>query len=95
MGVYRYTFTPTVSFKEVEASLVLAVLGVESLHGEMQVQLDAGHALDEDKRQIVIDASTEVGRDLNRLFIGFVSREFGEDCFHVERLACEAAPVAA
>ena len=34
----------------------------------------------------MIDAGTPVGRDLNRLFVGFVGREFGADAFTVERI---------
>ena len=71
---------------EIEATLVLAIVAAESLHGEAQVRLDAGHAFDADRRICVIDARSEVGRDLNRLFIGFVQREFGEDAFQVERV---------
>ena len=95
MGIYRYSFASSVQFEDVEASLVLAVIAVEGLHGESQVQLDAGHALDADKRQIVIDATTQVGRDLNRMFIGFVTREFGENAFEVERVDAPAVAVAA
>jgi hypothetical protein len=85
--VYRYAFTETVPIEDIEASLVLAVMATESLHGQAQVRLDAGHALDGDKHRLVIDAGTLVGRDLNRLFLGFVSREFGEDAFRVDRIA--------
>ena len=83
---FRYSFAPSVPFEEVEASFVLAIMAVESLHGQTQVRLDAAHAADAAKRTCVIDASTPVGRDLNRLFIGFISREFGEDSFQVERV---------
>lgn len=82
--VYRYRFTAAVPFDEVESSLILAILSTESLHGETQVRLDAAHALDADKRVCVIDAQTTVGRDLNRLFLGFIRREFGEHAFRVE-----------
>ena len=85
--VYRYTFSPTVSFEDVEGTLVLALMAAESLHGQSQVRLDSGHATDAAKRRCVIDASTRVGSDLNRLFIGFASREFGPDAFQVERIA--------
>lgn len=85
--VYRYKFAPTVPFEEAESSLVLAIMAAESLHGQTQVRLDAAHAVDADKRSCVIDASTPVGRDLNRLFIGFIGREFGQDSFDVERVA--------
>jgi hypothetical protein len=84
--VYRYSFAPLVPFEEVAASLLLAIMGVEGLHGDAQVRLDAGHALDAEKRACVIDACTPVGRDLNRLFVGFLRREFGDDAFTVSRV---------
>ena len=84
--LYRYTFTPEVSIEDVEASVVLAVMATESLHGETQTRLDAAHYLDSIKRACVIDAGTSVGQDLNRLFTGFIGREFGPDAFTVERV---------
>jgi hypothetical protein len=84
--VYKYVFDPSVDIADVEASLLLALLAAEALHGEAQVRLDAAHFLEPAKRACVIDAGTPVGRDFNRLFIGFVRREFGADAFHVERL---------
>ena len=84
--LYRYAFTADVPIEEVEASLLLAVMATESLHGETQTRLDAAHFLDPAKRACVIDAGTQVGRDLNRLFTGFLAREFGEDAFRVERV---------
>jgi hypothetical protein len=85
--LYRYNFTSDVPLEEIEASLLLAVLATESLHGESQVRLDAAHYLDPAKRACVIDAGTPVGRDLNRLFVGFIGREFGPDSFRVDRVA--------
>ena len=85
-SVYRYAFTSDVPIEEIEASLLLAIWGCETLHGEAQTRLDAAHFLDPAMRACVIDAGTPVGRDLNRLFIGFVSREFGPDSFDVERI---------
>ena len=82
---YRYKFAAEVQMDDVEASLVLAILATESLHGEAQVRLDAGHFLDRDQRTCVIDAATEVGRDFNRLFMGFLRREFGSGSFTVAR----------
>ena len=70
---YRYKFAAEVQMDDVEASLVLAILATESLHGEAQVRLDAGHFLDREQRTCVIDAATEVGRDFNRLFMGFLA----------------------
>jgi len=84
--LYRYTFMPVVPIEEVEASLLLAVFATESLHGETQTRLDVAHFLDPAKRACIIDAGTPVGRDLNRLFSGFIGREFGPDAFSVERV---------
>lgn len=91
--VYRFVFCEDVSLEEVESSLVLAILGTESLHGESQTRLDAAHYFDSDARACVIEAGTEVGRTLNRLFVGFIRREFGEDAYSVERVS--PRPVAA
>ena len=77
--------------EEIEASLVLAIMATESLHGQSDVRLDAAHAFDAAKRTCVIDADTVVGRDLNRLFVGFLSREFGEDTFQVEHVATDVS----
>jgi hypothetical protein len=97
-AVYRYRFLGPVPIEEVEVSLLLAVLGTESLHGESQTRLDAAHAFDAEQRRCVIEATTPVGRDLNRLFVGFLRREFGEEAFQVERLQAmprsDAAPTA-
>jgi hypothetical protein len=84
--LYRYSFEPDVPPEDIESSLLLAILATESLHGEAQVRLDAGHVFDPTKRVCVIDANTPVGRDFNLIFVGFLRREFGEDAFRVERV---------
>src|SRR5262245_15148480 len=84
--VYRYTFRADVPPEDLEASLLLARFAVEGLHGEAQVRLDAAHGLDAGRRACAIDATTAVGRDLNRVFVNFVRREFGEGAFRVERV---------
>ena len=85
---YRYVFSENVLLEDVEASLVLALFAVESLHGEAQVRLDAAHTLDRQGRACVIDAGCPVGKDLNRVFVGFLRREFAPKEFQVERV-CE------
>jgi len=92
---YCYHFPEAAPMEEIELTFLLAAFGVESLHGEVQTRLHAGHALDCEQRTCVIDASTPVGRDLNRLFAGFLRREFGDGCFTVERLASARTDLAA
>ena len=82
---YRYRIEGSVPIGEVEITLLLSIIAVESLHGESQARLDAGHTFDADARAVVIDAATAVGRDLNRLFAGFLVKEFGPNSFTVER----------
>jgi hypothetical protein len=91
---YRYDFSADVPMEDVEASLVLAILGVEALHGEAQVKLSAAHYFDADECLCVIDASDAVGQDLNRLFAGYARREFGPEAFRVKRLDGVSAPAA-
>lgn len=85
--VYRYQFQNDVTGEDIEAALLLAVWGCESLHGESQTRLDAAHYFDAGERTCVIDARTEVGIDFNRLFVGFVSRELGPDAFRVKGMS--------
>src|SRR5262245_31194637 len=86
---YRYSFSADVPTEEIEATLVLALLAAESLHGEARVPLDAAHAFDAGRRICEIEAGTAVGHDLNRLFVGFVDREFGPDAFRVQRIRAD------
>jgi hypothetical protein len=92
--LYRYTFKSDVPIEEIEGSLLLAIFATESLHGEAQVRLDAGHYLDPIRRACVVEAGTAVGKDLARIFTGFLRREFA-DGFTVERLEATPMPAAA
>ena len=83
--VYRYEFEPAIETDEVEATLALAIVGTEALHGETATQLGASHYFDTGKRVCVVDADGEAGRDFNSLFVGFLRREFGPTAFHVRR----------
>lgn len=87
--LYKYTFDPQTPPEEIEAVLVLAIFGAESLHGESQVRLDAAHYLDVEGRALVIDGATAVGVDLNKLICGFAAGEFGDGGFRVERVGAE------
>jgi len=85
-NLYRYEFDETASTEDIESALLLAIWGCEALHGEAETRLDASHYLDPTKRALVVDASTPVGRDLNRLFTGFIGHELGPDAFAIEHV---------
>jgi hypothetical protein len=83
--VYRYALPAAAAAGDLEDTLALAVLACQALHGEAQVRLDAAYEFDARKRTCSIDASSAVGRDLNRLFAGLLAREFGPGAFEVVR----------
>jgi hypothetical protein len=74
----RFAFDASVPMTEVEATLRLALLAVESLHGEDRVRLDARVTLDRATRTCIINAASEVGRTLALVFGGYIRREFGD-----------------
>ena len=53
--VYRFEFVHRVDIDEVEQTLALSILAVGCLQGEAAVRLDAGYAIDRDRRVIVVD----------------------------------------
>ncbi len=92
--VHRYSFEPSVPAEEIENTLALAVFAAEGLHGQSRVRLDASYRFDPEKHACVIDAGSDVGRDICRMFTGFAIREFGETAFSVQRAAKSADAVA-
>ena len=90
--VYHYQFLPDIPAREIEETLNLAVLTAECLHGQSRVRLDVSYCIDPDRRTCVIDAGDDVGRDIVRIFTGFVIREFGEEAFKVSRMETTIKP---
>src|SRR4051794_1539904 len=88
---YEFRLGADVPVNEARDTLRLAVLAAEAVHGESDVAIDGAHHLDPKSRVCRIDAATPVGRDLARLFSGFLSREFGAHAFRVERVGAVRA----
>jgi len=85
-GVYRFDFDPVVPPIEAELTLHLALIAVEGLHGEAKVRMDASYHVDEPRRAIFVDGTTDVGDSLVRVFTRFLTREFGDAAFRVRRV---------
>ena len=79
--IYQYTFDEAVPFNEIEESMFLATMAVESLHGRSSLRLDSAFTMDSHKQPVAVDASTTVGRDIARVFTGYLTRQFGEELF--------------
>lgn len=80
---YRYRFDEGVDLHQAEETLLLSILATEGLYGEARGRMDAGYAVDQSIRVIVVDASTDVGQAVNSIFTAFLLREFGGRAFHV------------
>lgn len=91
----RYQFDSGVPRPEVEGTLLLAVLAVAALVGESAVQIDARYTLDHDRGICLIDAGTETGRSIAKVFTGLATQEFGADAFVVERVVVPVSSPAA
>jgi len=89
---YRFEMDESVLLSEVEMTLHLAMLAVEGLHGQASVRLEGRYRLDEPGRALLVDASTEVGKSLVRVFTGLLIRELGEDAFSVRRVSDPEPP---
>jgi len=83
--VYRFTFGPQIEPDEAESRLVLAALNTENVYGETAMRLDASFRFDKRSRICEVDGRTEIGQHIARLFTAYLSQEFGDSSFTVER----------
>jgi len=88
-GIYRFRFDPDVPMAEVHESLKLAIFAAEGLHGAARVRLDFAYCADDAKRSLVLDARAEAGMAVTRVFTGFLTQQFGETAFCVERVGSQ------
>lgn len=86
VDVYRFEFDQRASLAEAEMTLHLASFAVEGLLGTARVRLDFSYFVDEPRRTIIVDGTTEVGEAIVRVFTGLALREFGEAVFQVRRV---------
>ena len=84
---YRYRFSDLADLRESKGTLLLAILAAQGLFGEARVRMDAGFAVDESIRVLIVDASTVIGKAVNAIFTSFLLREFGSHAFNVRRVA--------
>jgi hypothetical protein len=89
---FRFTFKGHVPMRQVEGTLKLAQLAAQSLHGSERVDLEAQCETDHRQGTVVIDASTNAGRTVAMIFLGYVRREFGVDVVQMDRIDGSAYP---
>ena len=79
----KYSFADDVDMADVTATLRLARVAVEALHGEDRIRFETRTHIDHDRHMCLIDTQTESGRTLAIVFGGYVRREFGDDAVDV------------
>ena len=84
--IFKYHFDDSVPAQELEDTFILALLAVKCLHGILRTREECQFCLDSINRTCVIDASTSVGNDLDRIFAGFAAVEYGERLSLIERI---------
>ncbi len=84
--LYRFRFSDEIPDGKIAQRLFLAAINVENLFGEAQMRLDAKFHIDRKARVVEIDRSSEVGRCVAKLFTRYMSKEFGDGCYSVERV---------
>jgi hypothetical protein len=77
-SVVTFSFEAAVPMEDVRATLRLALLAAECLHGEDRVRLEAHVSIDPAQHTCSIETGFEVGRTLAILFGGYIRREFGD-----------------
>jgi hypothetical protein len=81
--VYRYQFEPEVPLEKAEATLIMAIIAAEALHGQAEVRLSMRYLFGDEKHACVIDGDNDVTRQLVLVFTQYLIHEFGEDAFQV------------
>jgi len=82
---YKFNFEQSVKATELEATLLIALLAVESLHGLTAVRMECRFNMDKTNRTCQIDVSTQPGKDLASIFTGFAIKEYGERAVKIEK----------
>jgi len=88
----RFDFNKSIPMSEVEATLRLALLAVQSLHGEDRLRLEAHVSMNHSRRMCFVDTTTEVGRTLALIFAGYIRREFGDAAYGMQTLSLTRSP---
>ena len=90
---YRFRFTDEIPMGKIAQRLLLAAINTENVFGEAAMRLDAKFRIDKAARVVEIDRDTEVGRHIAQLFVSYITKEFGDQVYSVERVAEPKEPV--
>ena len=84
---YHFRLDSDIPIEEIEDTLMLALVAVNSLHGLTRVRLDCQFVLDKKRRHVLVDGNTTVGRCFALLLAGYIDYAFGEHRFRFRRIS--------
>ena len=92
--VCRFEFGDRLDRETIEAQLALAIITAESTFGQPKVRMSAAYCVspvsvtggEQEKPQVAIDVSTDVGEHIAQVFTGLMIRQLGEEGFTVDRV---------
>jgi hypothetical protein len=84
-----FKFDPAVAMGEVEATLRLATVAAEGLHGEERIRQEVRTRIEPRPRACIIDTTADSGRTLAAIFGEYVRREFGDQAVEVSQFVTE------
>ncbi|MBE0567942.1 MAG: hypothetical protein IH621_18455 [Krumholzibacteria bacterium] len=82
---YDYRFEPETDMTHVEEVLLLATMAAEGLHGRSRVHLDAAFRCEPAAFSAEVEAGTETGDAIARIFTALLATTIGEAAFSVTR----------
>ena len=90
--IYRFHFDNSVSLDGIEKALAISVIAVEAIYGEAAMRIDGVFGVDRRSRTCTIDRETDLGRDLAKVFTGFLRLSMNPGRYEVEQDETHGTP---
>lgn len=81
---YKFTLAQEIEARDIRTWLFLAIKAAESIHGETSLKLGFSFCLNAKRRVCFVDAGTEIGSVIAKVFAGFLSVVYGDSSFVVQ-----------
>ncbi len=82
--MYQITLSEQIDAAEASRTLQLAAMAAEGLFGAARVRMEFRYETDLPERTFRVDGGSPVGEAVLRMFVGFLTREFGAAEFSVK-----------
>lgn len=86
--VHKFTFEPEIPMGEIRNGLLLSTIAVEAIYGESAMMIEGKFSINMREWTCVIDAETQLGSDLAKVFAGFMNMYSG-GCFRADFTECK------